>query len=78
LRREQSIPRRGNSSSNQPEEWNFFYAVISWRIRTVYDDNAKDIDDDLSDKVSATIYKVEEDGQCRKGKVLKGVYNPGD
>jgi hypothetical protein len=41
------------------------------------DDDAKDIDDIRSDKASATNYEVEEDGQCRKGNVPKGVYNPG-
>ena len=42
-----------------------------------YDDDVMDIDDDHSDKASATNYEVEEDEQCRKGNVLKGVYNPG-
>ena len=42
-----------------------------------YDDDAKDIDYDRSDKASATNSEIEEDGQCRKGNVLKGVYNPG-
>jgi hypothetical protein len=37
----------------------------------------KDIDDDRSDRAPATNYEAEEDGQCRKGNVLKGVYNPG-
>jgi hypothetical protein len=46
-------------------------------VRYDDDDGAKDIDDIRSDKASATNYEVEEDGQCRKGNVPKGVYNPG-
>jgi hypothetical protein len=58
--------------------------LVGYEEKELYDIDAEDIDaediDDYSDKASTTKYEEEEeegDKQCRKGNVLKGVYNPG-
>jgi hypothetical protein len=50
--------------------------LVGYEEKERYDIDAEDIDDD-SDKASTTKYEEEGDKQCRKGNVLKGVYNPG-
>ena len=55
--------------------------LVGYEEKERYDIDAEDIDaediDDDSDKASTTKYEEEGDKQCRKGNVLKGVYNPG-
>jgi hypothetical protein len=76
---EEDIPYQEEETvtTSQLDEVSSMLKVVGDKEEEESDEDAKEIHDDYSDKASSTNYEDEQDHQCRKGNVLKGVYDPG-